>query len=666
MIPQGMYDPRRADELKFYLIDELNRTMRDRKNLEEDWVRWEEIYRARPLQDEKNFPFKGASNLVIPVAAADIETLYARLMGLLFEPPNLWSVEAARPEMVNLAAAAQEFLRWAQDNEIQPYRAVGNWLLELHKLGTGVMKQRYTRDMKKVYEWRELEQGNWQQQAIVMLNDHPSLHHVRLHDFYIPAGFPLVQQAPWVAERVPMTWMQFMNRVKAGIYTNAGQVGNWQSTQPLNNVQQQLDTISRYKASTNQQLSMYEFWLDFDIDGDGWDEALVCTVHLESQSYVRLDFNPFFNQEKPYSAGCFMRDVNSFYGIGLCEMLDHFQEEITAIHNQRIDNSTVMNSQMFAVRKDNNNIRQNEPVYPSKIWKLNDPSKDLVPISIGSGQTLGASIETEAATRAEAQRRTGVNDWIQANFQPSIGYGTAYTTQQMIMQATKRFGETLREVRIVLSESGTRILELYQQYNQRGKPFVALGQQDGSLVDVVLKFPLDLIRKGLRVNVTAISAETSKDAQIRTTTLVFEQLNQFYVNYMQMISYTLNPQMPEQIRAIAQTAADGSAVLMRRLLELYGQQDADRMLPNLEGGINAQQRQLADIAAILQSGQPQQGGAGVPQGPPQTPGMAVVPAQGAPGAFPVGMGGAPVAGGPGQYLQSPGPFGSVGQSVQRV
>lgn len=670
MIPAGKYDPRRASDLLWYLIQEIRRTQQDRADLENAWVRWEQVYRARPADERKNFPFDGASNLVVPVAAADVDTLYSRLMGLLFEPPSLWSVNAQRPELVDFAAATNEFLQWAQENEIKPYRDVGNWLIELHKLGTGVLKQRYTREMKKVYEWREMDQGNWQQQAVIMLKDNPNLNHVRLNDFYIPAGFPRIQQAPWVAERIRLTWMQYMNRVKAGIYSGGEQLSAWAFNPSINSIQQQFDDISHYRASVNTQMEFFEFWLDFDIDGDGWDEALVCTVHLESETYVRLDFNPFFNQEKPYSAGCFMRDVNSFYGIGLGEMLDQFQEEITAMHNQRIDNGTVTNSSMWAIRKDNTHIKVKEPIYVGKIWRLNDPSKDIVRLPMGDGGQLSSSINNEAATRQEAQRRTGVNDYVQANASPEIGYGAAYTTQQMLLSSSKRFGETLREVRDTLAESGTRILELYQQFNPRGKAFVALGQKDGMLVDVILRMPLDLIRKGLRVSVTAIDANNSKDAQIRTTTIVFQQLSQFYQNYLTMLSYVANPQMPPAMKQVAMQAAEGSSVLMRRLLELYGIQDYDRMLPELNGGVNAQQQQLANIAAVLQSAsmgggsQALGGGIGGAPTPQQGAGLLGM-AQQSPALLGAGGMGGPQAGGqPGVPLPFAGGAPVGGQGVQ--
>lgn len=658
MIPSSQYSPQRASDLCWYLIQELRRTMSDRSELEEDWLRYERIYRARPIDTFKDFPFEGASNLVIPVAATDIDTLFARMMGMLLEPPNLWSVTARRPEFSQLAPATEDFLEWAQHNELDIHGPVGDWIVELHKLGTGILKQRYTRAMKKVYEWRELDNGQtWQQQAVVMLKDKPAIHHVRTNDFYIPAGFKKLQEAPWCAERIRLTWEQFMNRVKAGLYTNSDIVGAQFFSPPINQLQQEMDRLSHYQASRNKLSEFYEFWLDFDIDGDGWDEAIVCTIHLQSQTMVRLDFNPFFNQEKPYSAACFMRDVNSFYGIGLGEMLDHFQEEITTMHNQRIDTGTIGNSTMLAVRSDENSVKVNEPIYPGKIWRLSDV-ENIKPITLGAG-TTETSIEIEQATRSEAQRRTGVNDYVAAQAGPETAYGTAYTTQQMILASSKRFGETLREINVALGETGTRILELYQQFNPRGKEYMALGQSEGSLVSLLLKFPIDLIRRGLLVGVTAIDAQTSKDTQIRTTTLVMQQLMQFYQSYMQFVSITTNPQVPPQVKQVAVTAAEGSAKLMEKLLHLYGLTNVEELIPMLEGANNAQQQQLQQILSALQLGSgpsgPVGGGQGGPLGSQTQPGMAGPLPTGQPAPLPTGLQQAPQAFGQQSIFGGPGP-----------
>jgi hypothetical protein len=662
MLPPGKYDPKRVDDLLWYLIQDLRRTMGDRGQLENDWVHYEELYRADSMEWEDGFPFDGASRLEMPVVATDVDTLFARTVGMLVEPPNLWSITAQRPELIDFAASTNEFLEWAQHNELNVHGWLGDWIIDIHKLGTGILKQRYTREMKKVYEWRELDQQTWQQQAVIMLKDHPSIHHVRLHDFFLPAGFKNHQQAPWNAERVRMTWPQFMARVKQGIYMNADKIGAFYFSPPINQVQRALDEISKYPASVNQQMEFYEFWLDFDIDGDGWDEALICTIHLDSQTYVRLDFNPFFNQDKPYSAARFMRDVNSFYGIGLGEMLSQFQEEISAMHNQRIDDGTIANSTQYVMDKGETHIKVKEPVFPSKIWKLNNPGAFKV-LEMGSGTSRGqsASIQNEEATRGEAQRRTGVNDYVSATPGPEQAYGTAFTTQQMLLNSSKRFGETYRDIQNALGETGTRVLELYQQYNPRGKEFIALGPEDGMNVAMVLRFPLDLIRKGLLVSVTAIDVQTSKDAQIRTQTLIMQQLMQFYQNYMMMLSYTTNPQVGPAIQQAALTAAQGSGLMMTRLLKLQGIQDADTLIPVLQEGVNAQQRTLQNIQSLL-SPPPIGGGAGAqPMAPgSQGPsGMAVPMGAGVGAAAPAGLAQAQQFGGPNRALSSAGSSGYV-------
>lgn len=660
MIPQGRFDVRRVDQLRWWLIQEITREKQDRQLLEEDWIRWSQAYRARPVEDEQTFPFIGASNLVIPVIGTDVDVMFARIMGMLFETDGLWSIEALRPELTEVAPKIEEFLDWAQKNEIDMVTPIGDWLLDILKLGTGVLKQRYHREMKKVFEWRELDNQIWQQQALIMLKDAPRVDHVKLHNFFIPAGFADIQAAPWVAERVMLTWTQYIHRVHQGIYLNPPFLREFYARSLGGEVQEKLDDISRHKPGMGRLLDLYEFWLDFDVDGDGYDEAIVCTIHLDSQSVVRLDFNPFFNQDKPYSVGRYMRDGNSFYGIGLAEMGDHFQEEITAMHNQRIDNGTVQNSQTFAVAKDNTNISADEPVYPAKIWRVNNPRADIVPIALGS-TSVPASIETENATLQYHTQRTGVSDYITGTNSPDIGYGAAYTTQQMMAQATKRFGEFEREIRGGLAETGTRVLELYQQYNQRGKPFIALGQDDGALVNVVLHFPLDLIRKGLRVNVTAIDAEATKEARVRTNTIIMQQLMGFYQQYMTALQYVMNPQLPPQIKQIAVQMVQGMSLMMHRILDDYNIQDADRFIPELQSAQQIHQAQLAQLAALVTGGQPPVGGVNPALARPgAASGVAALPT-GAEPTGAVGMGSPPDVYGPSGPPPGPGGVGYAGQ-----
>lgn len=609
MIPQGQYSPRASKNLFEYLVEERRRAQRDRAAKEAAWVDYHAAYKAQPADEIKTFPFYGASNLVIPVIATDVDTLYSRLCGMLLEPPSLWSVTAQSPEMEAIAPRINEFLQWAQKNEIDVASPVSDWLLEMMKLGTGVLKTRYHREMRKVFEWRELEGGQtWQQVALLLLKDAPRVDRVPLFDFFVPAGFNNLQDAPWCAEGIAITYQRYLDRVRAGIYTGSDRIQEWSANSKGTRAAQDIAQISGYAASLGNKLQLYEHWVDWDIDEDGLPESLVCTIHEDSMSYVRLDYNPFFNQEKPYSVARFMRDENSFYGIGLAEMLWQFQEEITAMHNQRLDNGTVQNSQTFAVNKQNKNISQQELVYPSKIWLVND-TNDVKPIALGSTSSA-SSIQNEAHTLSYAERRVGTNDFVHAQTSPETTYGTAYSASQMLANSTRRQGEVLRESKRALSEVGTRVLELYQQFHQRGKEYLALGAQDGQLVKMVLQFPQDLIRRGLKVGVTAIDVEMSKDTQIRTNTIIMQLIQQYYTQALQAMSYVVNPQMPEPVRQMALQMVVGGNILARKVLDAYDTQDVDKILPPLQGMVETQEQSLARLFQLATLGGGQ--GAGAP------------------------------------------------------
>jgi hypothetical protein len=656
MIPQGLYDPARAEALRRWLVDELRRAMQDRQLLEHKWEHWAAAYRCQPAEENKTFPFEGCANLVVPVIATDVDTMFARFVGLIMEPKHLWSIEPTRPEFVNAAPRIEEFLGWAQANELKLYDPIANWVLETAKLGTGILKQRYTRDQRKVFEWRELQQGVFQQQSIVMMKDSPSVHHVRLHDFYVPAGYQDLQLMPWCAEKISLNWSQFTNRVQAGIYQADQKLGEWSAKNNRGQLQQSLDAISHYQASYGTFMNLFEFWTDFDIDGDGYDEALLCTIHLDSESYVRLDFNPFFHQEKPYSVARYMRDGNSFYGIGLCEMGDDTQEEVTAMHNQRIDNATINNTSVFAASADETTIEDGTPIWAGRVFKLNRP--DMFK-SVAMGNKYDSTIQNERETLAYASRRTGVNDYITGQNSPDIGYGTAYTTQQMIASSTRRTGESLRDFQVALGETGTRVLEMYQQFNQRGKAFYAMGPQDGAMVEMVLQFPLDLIRKGLRVSVTAMDPASSKDARIKNNTMALQMLMMFYQQYLQGLGYLANPQIPPIMKQVIQQMLEGASTLMRRLLDDYGYQDNDALVPDLQDAITRQQQQLELVRSALINGTAANFGA---QGAPGLTGMGGPFGNG--GAAPQGFGGgAPQQQGIPGYPPGAGPFGGAPQGA---
>lgn len=577
MIPAYYLDPRAERTLAEYLCSEIEQALRERKDLEDTWTRQERAYRAKPEEEQKQFPFVGAANLVIPVIATDVDTIYSQMMGMLFASDNVWTARPLNDVMVDYAPRIQEFLQWAQDAELGVYDAAADWCLELCKLGTAILKQRYTRETKKVYQWRETDQGLIEQHLRLLWKDHPTVEHVALIDFLLPAASRSIQLAPWCAERLRLTWGQLQNRIRAGIYRDSDNLARWWAKDNVSNYDKTREELDQYRPSFGDRFEIWEGWLDFDVSGTGDPCAVVATMHLPTKTVLRVDFNPFFNQEKPYSAARYLRQDKRFYGIGLCEMLEQFQEEVSAMHNQRLDNATLANSSMFKARK-NIGIKQNEPVFPGR-WFLLDNLEDVAPMPMG--QRYDSTIQNESLTMTYASQRTGKNDYITGDATAAVGYATATTNVQQYREARKRMDQVMREVRTCWGEAGTRVLELYQQFNQHGKEFLAMGPTEGQLVHAVLQFPLDLIRASVGVELTATSEKLNKDIQIRTDTIIMQMLMQYYQQVMMALSYAMNEQLPPVIRQTAVEMVQGGSKLMKRIMENYGEQDSDQLIPQI-------------------------------------------------------------------------------------
>ncbi len=583
MLPNGSYDPRRLAAAKEWFYQELLRALSERTSLEEKWIKAYRAYYHEPLEAIKNFPFARASNLVIPIVATDVDTAVARYMSLLFEPGSLWHTKAYRPDMVEYARVINEFLPWAQKNELRGLRQhIQAGVFETALLGTGVWKTRYAREERYVYEYREQQTGPFdvngqriQQLKRGIIRDAPDVRHVPLYDFMVNANATNLDDAVWCAERVMLSSATFANRVNSGLYAMPPNLAGWDRNARGSIVQQELENMQRLKAQRPDALELFEGWFDWDLRGDGMMQSLVMTMHLPTQTLVRADYNPFFNQLKPYDVAQYVKVPTSFYGVGLHHMLYGFQDEVSTMHNQRIDNNTVSNVSMFKALK-GGNITEGEPLFPGRILFV-DTMEEIMPMNMG--QPITADLGTEQAVMQYATRRTGLSDLDYGIGNVNTAYGTASGLNQLSTESKKRGDTPMASLRDAIAGIGLKVLELYQQRNQRQKQVFVLGDEDGDIMEAVLQFPTEIIRLGLAVEVTASSTKNSKELELRANSILFQQLIGYYTQLQQFMAVAASPQAPPPVQQAAVSAVQGMTIMMERILEGYQIPDAKRMIP---------------------------------------------------------------------------------------
>jgi hypothetical protein len=228
-------------------------------------------------------------------------------------------------------------------------------------------------------------------------------------------------------------------------------------------------------------------------------------------------------------------------------------------------------------------------------------------------------IQQEELTLQYARQRTGVNDWVSGTDGGNANYATATVAVQQLREGSKRIDQTLRENRRCLGQVGMRVAELYQQFAQGSKPYLAMGQQDGALVAQILQFPTEIIRSGVAIDVSAASATHNKDTELRTQMLIMQQITQYYMQLLQAMQIATNPQVPPVIQKIAYDASVGGSILMRRILDLQQEQDVDMIVPDIQKALQYGQQQLNAIPNAYAGGAPMGQGAQGPSGFPALP-----------------------------------------------
>jgi len=383
------------------------------------------------------------------------------------------------------------------------------------------------------------------------------------------------------------------------------------------------EVISLPKVNT-----IYEIWANFSLDKGKVPDPIVVTYHPPTRTILRCIYNPHVDNRRPFFKGRFLAQEGQREGIGIAQQLYQIQEEISTIHRQGVDNSTIANTKFFVGRR--GAVRNTTRIWPGRFLTVPDPSKDLVAMQMGD---VGPSLkDLEVSALSYAERRSGITDY-QLGRESSIlgGRATATGTLAIIQEGNRRFDLNVRDMRDALGKVGQMVLLLNAQYRPREMAYFVEGE-DGQWVERALDLPRDFIADGIGIELTASTATINREIEKQGLITVMGLVTQYYQQIMSIGQMAM--QMPGPMQQLAFKAMESSSYFMQRIVQAFDIKDMDAVLPTaiMEELENAQQQQ----------------GAGAPQVPggPGAPNGAMGGAVGAPPGMPGGGGGPPMQPGP--------------------
>ena len=604
----------RRDFLKQFASFEIDRALGARTTVEKKWRDYLVQYRAQQENAVSHFPFEGSSSVTVPVTADNVDPIMARYMANIHGAENVWTMRALSEKWVNAAKPLQDFTQWLDVNQLHMWDVNMRAFQDMVKLGTAVYKTGWKFEQRRT--WGYDEQLN-RVRRTQMINV-PFVDHVNIVNLLVPPEAreidPDVQHgALWAAERLRIRppALRAMARgqepflpnfIPEAVATVTRFVENsLTEEESQRNINDRVGDDLSGAFFESREIELWEMHLRFDTTGDGIEEDIIVTYHKPTATILRAIYN-WLPGGRPYSVIRYLRG-DGFFGIGVGEQTEVWQEVISNVLNYDIDKLLLSNAPMFAV-KEGANILPDEPIFPGKIWSLMNPKDDIQALHMIAPGNFDI-MQMMGFLKGEARARTGLNDLQQANISALPSRTPATTVQSLLQEGNTRFDMSIKDLRQGgLSEVGLRVLQnlQFQTRNFTNNPFAqaylataqqVLGEPEGQEAVRAITgqggpgLPAEPIQNGIGVQLTATSGLSNKELQKQSNLALLQLGSQMGEQFIQLAGLI---QQGGLVGEVAQKLFAGGTELLLRTLEQFDVRNPEEIVPNIQTLLKANQQ----------------------------------------------------------------------------
>lgn len=119
----------------------------------------------------------------------------------------------------------------------------------------------------------------------------------------------------------------------------------------IDNYNSGVDYNFNFSDKTSRKLRLIEYWGEYDIDGSGVNEQIVCVWIKGTDKILRLDKNPYPDGEIPFVSCQYNFEPFTIWGNGVADVIGDGQQIHTAIMRGFIDNMSLANNGQKLIQK---------------------------------------------------------------------------------------------------------------------------------------------------------------------------------------------------------------------------------------------------------------------------------------------------------------------------
>ena len=322
-------------------------------------IKYYELYQM--VQSSQSY--ESLSKVFVPEILRAVETLVAKLFQMIAGAPNWVEFTARESTDEPSAKAMTELVRYQMEENGFNSRLMDS-LRQMLIAGFTVRKVMW--DFKQVRRQRKNSQGAViNEQATV--TDHWTLEPVDLMTFHISdinTPYNDIQKALWIAEQTENSKEYVFERMRRGWYSSAAKNDLENTTQPkmsqARNLSNRKNQASGFNTKESKdKVEIIERWgliaakyvhtpqemAELKLQPNDPVESVII---IANRTFVlKLEANPFWHGEKPYTACPYVAKEGEFAGLGVAQIGEKLQEELNDTRRQTMDNKTLILSNMW-------------------------------------------------------------------------------------------------------------------------------------------------------------------------------------------------------------------------------------------------------------------------------------------------------------------------------
>jgi hypothetical protein len=608
------------------------RTKRFREEKLKEYAR---LYKGNPLNEMRDIPWPGASNIEIQIIATNSDQLLSRVMAMYMTDP-LWTAKIYGDIGPNPGDgddqrdAVEKFLNnmALEPAELDFYRVEEAWFSSTIRNGTGIIKFPWMYHVEnQIISTADTDNSaaKFETREIIKL-DGPRPENVPLNKFLTDISTQRLEDSKFKCHIITLSRKQLEDRKALGFFDSKkldeiiAQPTRSQSDILTQYIEtgQGIDTMST--GCLSDEYDLYECWFKYQHNGDNL--SLVALHYPTSKTRLEAFYNYYPENMGIFEDAKLAYDDDQYYGYGFAEMLKALQEEISELHRQRINAKTLGNTTAFRVNK-NSKLHSILQFYPGVLVPADEGEIERLELN----NPQADSLDGENLSMALVKERTGIDPATGGTgggiVNAKRGIYSSQGTFAVLQQQNSRTGLRMSDMRSAHSRAGTKFAKLYAHFGL-GKKL----RQFGNNADV-LRDALENIKSGkLGLSVRASTASMNKELEKQNDVMLAQTLSQLYQGDAQIIQAMSMQGMPPDLLSYNMDVLRAKQALYKQIVQNFGHDDAARLIPRpalLDKGrpneLNAQQRGGG------QPGSPQPGAGGSPQATDgaQNPNIGTVP-----------------------------------------